>query len=365
MSEQNLDQLRKELQDMNLAILNLLNKRAKVVEHAHRIKTRDGIPAYVPEREQQMLSEILGENRGPFSDKTISHLFKEIFRACAQLQETDSHRQLQISRAKSPDSKRIEVGRVVIGDKPIVIAGPCAVESEAQMEQIASELADLGIGILRGGTFKPRSSPYSFQGMGEPGLKILRKAGEDHHMATVTEVMDTRAVELVANYADILQIGARNMHNYSLLREVGRCEKPVLLKRGLSATIDEFLWAAEYIASEGNDNIILCERGIRTFETQTRNTLDISAVALLKAKTYLPVIADVSHAAGRKDILAALARASMAAGADGIMVEVHPFPSVARSDSQQQLDIEEFKKFLSDSGLEQKSLKKRKSGGVK
>ncbi len=365
MSKQNLDQIRKELQDMNFAILNLLNRRAKLVRQAHQFKTRDGIPVYVPEREQQMLNELLGENRGPFSNKTIAQLFKEIFRACASLQETDSEQQLQIGMSRSSGTKTIKLGSAEIGSEPIVIAGPCAVESEAQMEQIASDLAALGIGVLRGGTFKPRSSPYSFQGMGEPGLKILQKAGADHHMATVTEVMDTRAVELVAKYADVLQIGARNMHNYSLLREVGKCNKPVLLKRGLSATIDEFLWAAEYIASEGNEQIILCERGIRTFETQTRNTLDISAVPLLKAKTFLPVIVDVSHAAGRKDILAPLARAAIAAGADGVMVEVHPFPSVARSDSQQQLDIDEFQQFLSDAGLEHKGLNEKTSGGVK
>jgi len=208
------------------------------------------------------------------------------------------------------------------------------------------------VGFMRAGAYKPRSSPYSFQGMGEPGLHILRDVCRRYGLCSVTEVMDTRDVELVCEFADMLQVGARNMHNYALLREVGRCRKPVLLKRGLSATVEELLWSAEYIANEGNEQIVLCERGIRTFETQTRNTLDISAVALARRLSCLPLVVDVSHAAGRKDILADLARAALAAGAQGVMVEVHPFPAVARSDSQQQLDFEEFRLFLAESGLE-------------
>jgi len=350
MTEPDLDQLRKELVDLNFAIMHLLNRRACVVEQVHTVKKRDGIPTYVPEREQNMLEQLVAANAGPFPDKTVAHLFKEIFRASVALQEAADERTLQVSRACCPEDRRIKIGGRELGGAPVVIAGPCAVESEAQMELVAAELAKLGIGFLRGGTFKPRSSPYSFQGMGEPGLELLRKVGRANDLVTVTEVMDTRTVELVAEYADVLQVGARNMHNTPLLREVGRCGKPVLLKRGLAATLEEFIWAAEYIVAEGNKDVILCERGIRTFERQTRNTLDISAVPLLKAKTYLPVIVDISHAAGRKDILAPLAKASLAAGAHGLMVEVHPFPAVARSDSQQQLDLDEFKRFLSDIG---------------
>ncbi len=351
MTEQGLDQLRKELVDINFAILNLLNRRGRVVTEVMKVKQRGDIPVFVPEREQRMLEEILANNPGPFPDKTISHLFKEIFRASVALMESQQEQGLRISRTNRKEDLRIRIGKRELGGDPVVIAGPCAVESESQMEMVAADLARLGIGFLRGGTFKPRSSPYAFQGMGEPGLEILRRVARKHDLVSVTEVMDTRTVDLVAGYADVLQIGARNMYNYALLREVGRCDKPVLLKRGLSATIDEFLWAAEYIVSEGNGNVILCERGIRTFERQTRNTLDISAVPLLRMKTYLPVIVDVSHAAGRKDILAPLARAALAAGANGIMVEVHPFPAVARSDSQQQLDIEEFREFLEQTGL--------------
>ncbi|MCC6526326.1 MAG: bifunctional 3-deoxy-7-phosphoheptulonate synthase/chorismate mutase, partial [Polyangiaceae bacterium] len=198
--------------------------------------------------------------------------------------------------------------------------------------------------------FKPRSSPYAFQGLGELGLGLLAEAARRHGMVSVTEVTDTRAVELVARHADVLQVGARNMYNYDLLREVGRARKPVILKRGLSATIDELLWAAEYIVAAGNPEVVLCERGIRTFERQTRNTLDVSAVALLRRMSFLPVIADVSHAAGRRDILAPLGRAALAAGASGLMVEVHPWPAVARSDSEQQLTPAELARFLDEVG---------------
>jgi len=347
MTETMLDQLRRELVDINHAILHLLNKRGKTVLEVQQIKEREGLPLFMPDRELAMLQQILENNQGPFSDKTIEHLFKEIFRAGVALMENQKERGLVVSRAHRKEDLIIQVGGRTLGKEPVIIAGPCSVESEAQLEMVASELARLGIGFLRGGTFKPRSSPYAFQGMGEAGLKILQDTARRHNLVSVTEVMDTRTVELVARYVDVLQIGARNMHNYELLREVGRCSKPIVLKRGLAATIDEFLWAAEYIASEGNDQVILCERGIRTFETQTRNTLDISAIALLRQKSYLPIIADVSHAAGRKDILVPLARASLAAGAQGVMVEVHPFPAVARSDSAQQLDLEEFRAFLS------------------
>ena len=351
MTPPDLDQLRKELVDLNFAIMHLLNRRAAVVEQVHAVKKRDGIPTYVPEREQQMLEQLVAANNGPFPDKAVAHLFKEIFRASVALQEAADERGLQVSRACCPEDRTIRIRGRELGAEPVVIAGRCAVESEAQMELVATELAALGVGFLLGGTFKPRSSPYSFQGMGEPGLKLLNEVGQANDLVTVTEVMDTRQVELVAEYADVLQIGARNMHNTPLLREVGRCGKPVLLKRGLAATLDEFIWAAEYIVAEGNQDVILCERGIRTFERQTRNTLDISAIPLLVSKTYLPVIVDVSHAAGRKDILAPLSKAALAAGAHGLMVEVHPFPAVARSDSQQQLDLDEFRRFLAEVGL--------------
>jgi 3-deoxy-7-phosphoheptulonate synthase/chorismate mutase len=219
------------------------------------------------------------------------------------------------------------------------------------MEEVARALVAQGVRWLRGGAFKPRTTPYAFQGLGERGLAILRDVARRHGLVTVTEVTDTRLVGLVGEYADVLQVGSRNMYNYDLLRELGRIHKPVLLKRGLAATTDELLWSAEYVVSGGNEQVILCERGIRTFERQTRNTLDLSAVALLRQQSFLPVIVDVSHAAGRRDILTPLARAALAVGAQGVMVEVHPCPAVARSDSQQQLDLREFRRLAETLGF--------------
>ncbi|MFA6032724.1 MAG: bifunctional 3-deoxy-7-phosphoheptulonate synthase/chorismate mutase [Myxococcota bacterium] len=352
MSEGSLKDLRTELEGINMSILDLLNRRAQVVIDVQKVKESGGLPIFIPEREQKMLADIVASSQGPFSDDTIRHLFREIFRASVDLMEKTRDHGLLVSRSNRREDLVMEIGGEQIGgDTPVIIAGPCAVEGEEQMEYVASGLAKLGVTFLRGGTFKPRSSPYAFQGLGEPGLRILQKAARRHGMLSVTEVMDTRQVELVSEYADVLQIGTRNMYNYDLLREVGRTRKPVILKRSFSATIEEFLSAAEYIIDGGNENIILCERGIRTFERQTRNTLDISAIPILRKMSWLPVIVDVSHAAGRKDILAPLSRASLAAGANGLMVEVHPFPAIARSDSQQQMDLTEFAKFLKETGL--------------
>ncbi|MDD5079165.1 MAG: 3-deoxy-7-phosphoheptulonate synthase [Candidatus Omnitrophica bacterium] len=239
---------------------------------------------------------------------------------------------------KSQDSV-IDVGKgVKIGGKNIVIfAGPCAIEDIDTLYDIAQEVKKAGAKILRGGAFKPRTSPYSFQGKGKEGLEILQKVGNDLDMVTITEVMDSRDVELVAKYVDILQIGARNMQNFNLLKEVGQTKKPVLLKRGLASTIKELLMSAEYILSGGNFNVILCERGIRTFEDYTRNTLDISAIPAVKQLSHLPIIADPSHAAGKWGLVAALSKAAVAAGADGLIVEVHSHPEDALSDGAQSL----------------------------
>jgi 3-deoxy-7-phosphoheptulonate synthase / chorismate mutase len=346
-----LDSLRTEIEQTNFALLELLSRRADLVTRVQQVKTRENVPTFVPERERKMLADLVRRNRGPFSDEAVAHLFQEIFRASVALMEAEHEQQLKVSRANRPGDLRIAVGTTVVGAEPFLIAGPCAVESEEQMEDVAGLLVSLGVKLMRGGAYKPRSSPYSFQGLGQRGLEILRGAARRHGLASVTEVTDTRTVELVAAHADVLQVGARNMHNYELLREVGRCGKPVLLKRGLAATLDELLWSAEYVMAEGNEQIVLCERGIRTFCQETRNTLDISAVALLRQRTFLPVVVDVSHAAGRRDILAPLGRAALAAGASGLMVEVHPCPAVARSDSQQQLDFEAFRRFVRDLGL--------------
>lgn len=351
MTTSQLEVLRGEIETINASLLELLSRRARIATSIQQVKSREGIPTFVPEREQKMLADLVRLNRGPFSDETVCHLFKEIFRASADLMEARAGEVLRVSRASRPADLLIEVDGAVIGADPVVIAGPCAVESEDQMEEVASFLAARGVRFMRGGAFKPRSSPYSFQGLGARGLEILEGAARRHGLRTVTEVMDTRAVELVAAHADVIQIGSRNMYNYDLLREIGRTRRPVLLKRGLSATLDELLWSAEYVVAGGNERVILCERGIRTYERQTRNTLDVSAVPLLRLKSYLPVIVDVSHAAGRKDILAALGRAAVAAGANGVMVEVHPCPVVARSDSEQQLDLDELARFLAETGL--------------
>lgn len=227
-----------------------------------------------------------------------------------------------------------------------VIAGPCAVENEKQIMETAAILEKNNVRFIRGGAFKPRSSPYSFQGLGKEGLELLSKAKEKHNLAIVTEVLDTQDVDLVSRYADILQIGSRNMQNFRLLKKVGQTDKPVLLKRGMSASIQELLMSAEYILAEGNPNVILCERGIKTFETAYRNTLDLTAVPVLKEKTHLPVIVDPSHAAGNRDYVTQLSKAALAAGADGIIVEIHPDPEKALSDGKQSLNLEQFEELM-------------------
>jgi 3-deoxy-7-phosphoheptulonate synthase len=251
-----------------------------------------------------------------------------------------------VSRELSPDPTVIEVRGRKIGDEWFgLIAGPCSVESREQTMAAAQAVADAGASMLRGGAFKPRSSPYSFQGLGQAGLEILREARELTGLPIVTELMDPRHVDDVLDVADVIQIGARNMQNFLLLAELGRIDRPVLLKRGLSSSVEELLMAAEYVAKEGNERIILCERGIKTFETATRFTLDLGAVAVLKTETHLPVIVDPAHAAGRHDLVLPLARAAAAVGADGIIVEVHPRPEEALSDGPQQIPADEFAEF--------------------
>jgi len=238
---------------------------------------------------------------------------------------------------------RIPLGGTEVGGREaVVIAGPCSVEGREMLEATARSIRAQGARALRGGAFKPRTSPYSFRGLGEEALRMLAEVRKQTDMPIVTEVMDTRQVELVASYADVLQIGARNMQNYSLLTEVGRLRRPVLLKRGMSATVEDLLLAAEYVMSQGNSNVILCERGIRTFGTATRNTFDLAAIPVLKKETHLPVLADPSHAGGRRDLVAPLSYAAVAAGADGLLIEVHPDPVAATSDGEQSLDLDEF-----------------------
>ncbi len=250
-------------------------------------------------------------------------------------------------RIFKPEDTIINIGDIAIGGRAIVLmAGPCAVESEKQLDIIAASVSRYGARLLRGGAFKPRTSPYAFQGLGEEGLKHLRKVGDRYGMAVITEVMDTSQIELVARYADILQVGARNMQNFTLLKDLGRIRKPVMLKRGLSATIQEWMLSAEYIMAGGNHDVMFCERGIRTFENFTRNTMDISAIPIIKKISHLPIIADPSHGTGLRDKVIPMARAAVAAGADGIMVEVHHEPEVALSDGPQSLYPEQFAEMM-------------------
>jgi 3-deoxy-7-phosphoheptulonate synthase len=254
-----------------------------------------------------------------------------------------------VSKQYKPDHTQFPIGNAVIGaDEFIVIAGPCSVETEEQIMASAEAVASSGGKILRGGAFKPRTSPYDFQGLEEEGLKLLRKAGDTFGLAVITEVMTVTNVNLVAEYADALQIGARNVQNFPLLKAVGRVERPVMLKRGMSSTIRELLLSAEYIVSHGNPNVVLCERGIRTFETATRNVLDIQAVPVLNQLTHLPVILDPAHSSGKRDLVPTLARACVAVGADGMMVEVHPDPECAWSDGAQSLTFNQFEQMMAD-----------------
>lgn len=252
-----------------------------------------------------------------------------------------------VGREFKPDETVIELnGMNIGGERLVVMAGPCAVESREQLMEAAHAVKEAGATVLRGGAFKPRTSPYNFQGLGESGLKILAQAREETGLMIVTETIDPENVTLVEAYADILQVGARNMQNFSLLKRVGKSKRPVLLKRGISATLDEFLMAAEYVMSEGNYNVILCERGVRTFNNYTRFTMDLSTIPEVKRVSHLPIIVDPSHATGKRDMVIPMARAAIAAGADGIMVEVHPNPDEALSDGYQSLTPESFAQLM-------------------
>ncbi len=254
-----------------------------------------------------------------------------------------------VSKEVRKQKSAIKIGKVTIGDGGfVVMAGPCSVEGRDQLMTTAESVAKSGAHLLRGGAYKPRTSPYDFQGMAEDGLKLLAEARDKTGLAVITEVLDTGDVELVAEYADVLQVGTRNMQNFALLKKLGEINKPVMLKRGLSATIKEFLLSAEYIVTHGNPNVILCERGIRTFETATRNTLDLAAVPLLNELTHLPVVVDPSHATGKRSLVRPLSKASVAVGADGLMAEVHPKPEEAWSDGPQSLRLEEFAQLMRD-----------------
>ncbi len=254
------------------------------------------------------------------------------------------------SRHFRPEGSVIQLGKGVAvgGDRVVVMAGPCSIESETQIDTIAARVKEMGALVLRGGAFKARTSPYSFQGLGLPGLAMMRRAADKHGLLVVSEVMDQTQIPMMLDYVDVLQVGARNMQNYNLLKELGKVSKPVLLKRGIAATIEELLLSAEYVMSGGNYNVILCERGIRTFENATRNTLDISAIPVVKKFSHLPIVVDPSHGTGRRDKVSPMARAALAAGADGLLIEVHSDPERALSDGAQSLYPEQFEQLMKE-----------------
>ena len=334
-----------------MIILMKRNATQEQIDQVTEWITSVGYHPHLSQGVERTLIGAIGDDRGKIQLKSAAFLpgveqivpiLKPYKLASREFQETDTI---------------VRVGEVRIGGPEFtVIAGPCSIESEEQMMESGYAAKKAGAKILRGGAFKPRTSPYSFQGMEEEGLKLLRKVGDKTGMPVVTEVMNTMDVDLVEQYSDILQIGARNVQNFALLKAVGHCRKPVLLKRGMMTTIEELLMSAEYILSEGNGQIILCERGIRTFETATRNTLDISAVPVLKELTHLPVIIDPSHAAGHAKYVLPLARAAVAVGAHGIIVEIHPEPEKAFSDGAQSLRPEQFYRLMDEVTLLEKTM---------
>ncbi|HCY1264843.1 TPA: bifunctional 3-deoxy-7-phosphoheptulonate synthase/chorismate mutase [Staphylococcus aureus] len=345
-----LESYRSEIVSLNHQILDLLSKRGELAQKIGEKKLKQGTRIYDPQREKEMLNDLIDSNKGPFNDNTIKQLFKEIFKASTDLQKSENEKHLYVSRKLKPEDTIVTFdngGIIGDGNKSFVF-GPCSVESFEQVEAVAKNLHAKGEKFIRGGAFKPRTSPYDFQGLGVEGLKILKQIKDKYDLNVVSEIVNPNDFEVADEYLDVFQIGARNMQNFELLKEAGRTKKPILLKRGLSATIEEFVYAAEYIASQGNQNIILCERGIRTYEKATRNTLDISAVPILKQGTHLPVMVDVTHSTGRKDIMLPTAKAALAVGADGVMAEVHPDPSVALSDAGQQMDLDEFQAFYDE-----------------
>lgn len=352
MSESRLLDLRREIDLLNEQLLRLIQKRGELVLEIAKLKRAQGLQGYDPKREEEMLRNLSNMAGGPFQPGEVRDVFKTIFRTSLEIQDREQRKSLRVHRRDlAPEG--IRVGNVVLGaGEPVLFLGPCSVETAEQIDTIADFVAQLPAQkIFRAGAFKIRTNPYAFQGLREKGLRLLRETADRHGLPVVTEVLDTATVDLVAAHADMLQIGARNMFNTELLKAVGRAGKPVLLKRSFMATIEEFLLAAEYVLSNGNDAVVLCERGIRTFERATRNTLDISAIPLLKQETSLPVIVDLSHALGRKDIMPACARAALAAGADGLMIEIHNRPDQALSDGYQQLDLAELSSLLEGLGL--------------
>ena len=301
-----------------------------------------GLRAHLSEGEEVTIVGVIGDK------KTIANLEMNMMEGVDKtVRITEKYK--MVSRNFHPQNTIINVGGIEIGgDELVVMAGPCSVESLEQLRESAKAVKSAGAKFLRGGAFKPRTSPYDFQGLGEEGLKLLRQAADENDLKVITEVVDKDDISLIENYSDVIQVGARNMQNFQMLKALGKSKKPVLLKRGLSATISEWLNAAEYIMTGGNEQVIFCERGIRTFETFTRNTLDLSAVAAIKELSHLPIIVDPSHGTGRWQMVKPMARAAVAAGCDGLIIEVHPNPEVALSDGDQSLKPKNFARLMED-----------------
>lgn len=315
---------------------------AKQISHIEQKLTEHGVAVHISKGTERTIIGAIGD------ESVISQMPIEAMPGVEKVMPILKPYKL-VSREFRRENTVVKVGKEKIGGKKLAImAGPCAVEGRKRLLTVAEDVRKLGANFVRGGAFKPRTSPYSFQGLGEEGLKYLAEAREKTGMPVVTELMDPRDTDLVVKYADIIQIGARNMANFRLLKEVGMTRTPVLLKRGLAATIKEFLMSAEYIMSQGNHDVIFCERGIRTFETYTRNTLDLSAVPVLKKESHLPVIVDPSHGVGIRDLVAPMAMAAIAAGADGLMIEVHSNPEEAMSDGEQSLKPVQFGQIMKD-----------------
>ncbi|MCU0476914.1 MAG: bifunctional 3-deoxy-7-phosphoheptulonate synthase/chorismate mutase [Anaerolineae bacterium] len=348
-NEARLLELRGQVDGINLQLLELLNQRARVVSEIGKVQAAIGAGFYDPAREAQMLQALEMANNGPFSNEAIKTLFKEIFRASMALEESQAKAKLKVQRKSSSERTVITMpdGVTTLGGGDFkIIAGPCAVESFEQMDETAAALAQRGVKFLRGMAYKPRTSPYEFQGLGEEGLKIARRVADKYGQFIVSEIMDKSQLQTMYDYVDVFWVGARNMQNAYLLKALGQQNKPIILKHSFGATMEEFLYAAEYIVASGNPNVMLIERGIRTFEKWTRASLDIGAVAALKLETHLPIIIDISHSAGRRDIAIPMAKAAKAVGVEGLMVEVHPNPPVAMSDSKQQLYIPQFHELM-------------------
>jgi 3-deoxy-7-phosphoheptulonate synthase len=330
-------------------IINMgVNATEEQIDHVVKRIQECGFQAHLSRGEERAVIGVVGKSekhRGELEALQAAPGVEEIIRI--------THPFKLASRNFRPEGSVVELGKgVSIGGTEIVAAaGPCAVESAAQISEIAEKVARAGAKLLRGGAFKPRSSPYSFQGLGEEGLKLMRAAADDNGLLVVSEVMDPSQIDVMLPYVDVMQVGARNMQNYYLLRALGEIQKPVLLKRGMSATIEELLLSAEYIMSGGNYNVILCERGIRTFDTYMRNTMDIAAIPVIKQLSHLPVVADPSHGTGRRDKVAAMARAAVAAGADGLLIEVHQDPERALSDGAQSLYPDQFAQLMAEARM--------------